>query len=482
MKAAKLPFIIFGLGAAVGFSACNASSESESQASISQAASSTLVKSFSLRPNIKIMQNLDSVFFSIDQVKGEIFNADSLPWGTDVRKLAVEYTLGATGSVEIIMPSLSSGQDTVINLVNNPTDSINFSGGRVWMRVTSSNSEYERIYDLKVNVHKMNADSLQWSTDVKSLPGYLAYPTDAGATEFGGKYYVMTQNASDLRLSVTNNPGSASWQIVSTSGLPYNVKSSSLCASTSGLYVMSEDGKLFESTDAATWSEVDNGWSHIYGGYAGDVIGVKGNQWVAYPSGKGGQLSAGMPVEGTSQMWTFSNDWELEPQAMIVGGKKADGTLSGQAWGFDGNRWMQLSDQMGARTLPAASGITLFPYFTYKTGETSMFIVTRQSAWIAMGGKLANGNIQQKVYYSLDNGINWLEAPESMQLPSGVAARAGASVILCDKTFSTSRAIRPITEWDAPYIYMVGGRNASGQFYNQIRTGVLNRLTFKPLQ
>ena len=45
--------------------------------------SGTAVKSFSLKENDQVLNNIDSVFFSIDLVNGMIFNADSLPVGTD---------------------------------------------------------------------------------------------------------------------------------------------------------------------------------------------------------------------------------------------------------------------------------------------------------------------------------------------------------------------------------------------------------------
>ncbi len=485
MKAGILPVIIFGLCASVGFTACESSSDSESQESISRVASSTLVKSFSIRPNVKVMQHLDSVFFSIDQVKGEIFNADSLPWGTDVRKLTVAYSLGGNGPVEIIMPSLTTGRDTVIDLVNHPNDSINFSSGRVWMRVTSSDGEFERIYNLKVNVHAMNADSLQWDTTVLPMPGtnHVA-PTAARAVEAGGKYYLMTRDAVDIRLCRADTPDSRTWQTVASPTLPANVDVASLCASSDALYLLDDAGQLLTSADGGeTWTVADGGWSHLYGGFGPDVVGVKGSQWVCYPSDRHGELEADMPVKGTSQMWTFTNEWAVEPQAMLVGGVKADGSYSGLAWGFDGSRWMQFSDQMGTRILPAATGMQLFPYFTYRTGA-SVFSVTRQSAWIAMGGLMADGKVQPSVYYSLDNGINWRMAPDGMQLPAALSPRVDASVLLCDKSFSVagSKAVKPVTQWDAPYVYLAGGHNASGLLYNQIWTGVLNRLTFKPLQ
>ncbi|WP_302265615.1 DUF6242 domain-containing protein, partial [uncultured Duncaniella sp.] len=47
------------------------------------------ISSFSLSKDDSVLRALDSVFFSIDLINAEIYNADSLPKGTDIRKLVV---------------------------------------------------------------------------------------------------------------------------------------------------------------------------------------------------------------------------------------------------------------------------------------------------------------------------------------------------------------------------------------------------------
>lgn len=478
-----LKFIILASAACAALSACN-SSEQEEMENVSKLASSTLVKSFSLNSNYKLMAKLDSVFFSIDQVKAEIFNADSLPWGTDVRKLTVNVGLPSTGSLEIIMPKLSDGTDTVIDLQQNPTDSINFSHGRVWLRVGSNNGDFQRIYTVKVNVHQCNPDSLQWDTSVSALPSTLATPLRERTVELNGTYYSLTRNASALQLSTTTDPASKTWTHSAVTSLPADVDVHSLTASTDALYILTGTGALLTSTDGIYWQQAqEGGWSHLYGGFGSDVVGVKGSQWATYPGGRSGEIPAEMPVKATSPMWSYSSEWAIEPQAIFVGGTTASGAHSGHAWGFDGERWMQLSGRNGRRALPEADNMQLFPYFTFIKGNR-VFFTNRQSAWIAFGGRLADGSVQKKVYVSLDNGLNWREGSESIQLPKEIAPRWGASVVLCEKTFTVngSRAVKPITEWDAPYIYLIGGHDASGRLFDQTWCGVINRLTFRPLQ
>lgn len=481
MKLRFAKFIISGLLIGGLLTACNKKTDDdEDETSLADVGSaSTIVTGFSLKSNHKLLVGLDSVFFSIDQVTAQIFNADSLPNGTDVRKLQVSVSAPtAAKSVDIIMPSLYNGKDTVINYLKNPKDSINFSQGSVMLRVTSASGQEERVYTVKVNVHKINADSLQWNATCEKLPSNLSQrPVDAKSVQLGDKYYTLTTNSTGASMAISTDPLLGQWNSQSTE-LPADARVQTLCATTDALYIIGGD-KLFRSTDGLTWTDTETeGWTWLYGGYDTDIVGAKGSQWATYPTSATGAIPAAMPVKGTSTLWTYTDDWFISPQAIFVGGVTADGSYSGDAWGFDGANWGRLSSR---NALPEAEGITLFPYFTYRTGNNKFYIITRYSCWIAIGGKTEKG-LNNKVYISLDNGVNWREAPLAMQLPSALSPRFGASVMLADKTYGVSRAVTPITSWDAPFILLSGGKNAQGSLYDQLWTGVINRLTFKPLQ
>ena len=66
------------------FTSCNSDSDSSDSEVIY---GSTQVKSFKLKANSNVLSGLDSVFFSIDLVNAQIYNADSLPFGTKTDKL-----------------------------------------------------------------------------------------------------------------------------------------------------------------------------------------------------------------------------------------------------------------------------------------------------------------------------------------------------------------------------------------------------------
>ncbi len=484
MNFKPLRFIITALITSGLICSCNKDSdESKAEEVLTDVGtSSTIVSSFSLKSNYKLLVGLDSVFFSIDQVNARIFNADSLPEGTDVRKLQV--SIGApssASSVQIIMPSRYDGRDTVINYLKNPNDSINFSQGGVMLRVNSANNEHERVYTINVNVHKVKADSLQWQTTRRTLPSTLSPRANAEkSVKFADKYFCLTANsAGQAQMAVSTDPLTDQWDIKPAT-LPAGARVETLCATTDALFLLAGTD-LYRSADGLSWtSTASSGWTWLYGDYGDQVLGAQGSNWALYPSGTSGVIPADMPVSGTSALWTYTDEWFIYPQAIFAGGVTASGALSGDAWGFDGTGWGRLTSR---GSLPAAEGITLFPYFTFLSGNNKFYVITKHSCWIALGGKLANGTLNTKVYTSLDNGVTWRQAASTLQLPEAIGPRYGASVILDDKTFGPgSRAIAPITQWDAPYVILSGGLTAKGVLYNEQWTGVINRLTFKPLQ
>lgn len=90
---------------------------------------------------------------AIDQVNRLIFNTDSLPKGCRADRI-VFSTFNSSGTTAI--KSLFTGQDTIYV----PTDSTDFSREREVTVFSQSNTN--RTYRIKVNVHREEGDSLIW--------------------------------------------------------------------------------------------------------------------------------------------------------------------------------------------------------------------------------------------------------------------------------------------------------------------------------
>ena len=161
---------------------------------------------------------------------------------------------------------------------------------------------------------------------------------------------------------------------------------------------------------------------------------------------------------------------------MTVGGRTADGALSGDTWAYDGQSWVKLS-----AGLPEATGYAVTPYVISET-DTISWRVKESDVLLAFGGRTAK-EINRTVYLSRDYGVTWKKADQLLQLPKEMPTVYDADAIVFEKLLTltdpttvkgrwrkiglevplnlnaggwvaASRAVKPITEWECPYLYM----------------------------
>lgn len=480
--------------------------------------SSVAVTGFTLADNPKVLNNLDSVFFAIDLDKALIYNADSLPKGTDIRKLVVNITTDGSSTCELSFKNLN-GKDTVVNYLTNSTDSINFSDGPVKLHLVSVDQEYSRDYYIHVNVHKIDPDSMAWGQALRrNLPSTFGVPAHQKTVKKGEKLFCLTNSGSNYCLASAGHPEGL-WNMASVS-FPFTPSLTSFSSTDDALYILATDGSLYKSADEGkNWTATGETWTHIIGGYGANLLGVRSQGGVyyhaSYPAiGTSAAVAANFPVSNTSQLYIYSNKWEASPQAIMLGGKTASGKTESHTWAFDGKTWADLTERAPA----AASDWTLVPYYECKV-DTVTWRSDKADVLIAIGGIKENGTLQPDVYVSKDLGFKWRKASSNMQLPKYIGSRYNAQAFVFSLTnkektqrglsatsewelfeapelpagwvvaspsplrrhSAGTRAIAPAKEWQTPYIYMFGGYNEAGSLYNTVWRGVINRLEFRPI-
>jgi hypothetical protein len=197
-------------------------------------------------------------------------------------------------------------------------------------------------------------------------------------------------------------------------------------------------------------------------------------------------IEAGFPVSHSSDMIQTDNTWTISQQAMIVGGYDANGQLLRDVWGFDGHHWGKINN-IHTRTLPALADATLFPYYTYKA-LSGVRRYALQETWFVMGGRLADGTLNGKVYLSNTQGITWSQADSTMAMPSEMPKFYGAQAFVNEETLSASgpsyapgRVSSAVTTWECPFLYLMGGYNDQGDLLPYTWRGVYNRMTNYPV-
>ena len=336
-------FLIYLIAAFLTASAavsCNSDDDYETELYVPS--SNVAITSFSLGANSKILANLDSVHFTIDLERALIYNADSLPKGTDISRLLV--TLQSSGAnVEFnVKNGTRLEADTTFTYSN--SDSIDFTGD-VRIIVTAADEVTKRIYTVKVNVHEMLPDTLCWNRLARrNLPSIGSRVVEQRAVSYRGKAYCLLNEGDGYVLSSIDNPGNNVWTKQEIT-LPFTPDVRSLTATDDAVYILDSEGALYYSYDLLSWQPCGTVWKSISGAYADKVLGVADEsgalKHVAYPAIDGFSampLEPKFPVANTSDMIMIDSEWNISPVGIITGGTDADGNVVGDTWGFDGTR------------------------------------------------------------------------------------------------------------------------------------------------
>lgn len=482
-------------------SSCNSKSD---DAYGEDASSSVAVTNFCLKASPLIMDNIDSVFFSIDLRNQIIFNPDSLPKGTRIDALIPVITYPSTVSGAVISMSGGTKKEGDIDYKNNPADSIDFTGN-VTLTLTAQDGVTTRSYRLKVNVHEYTPDSLVWDkVAVSKLPSRLPSPVEQKSVALDNIVRTLIlENDGTYTLATTGDIYEDEWTKEEIT-LPGGADVRSFTATPSAFYLLDESGNLMTSDDATVWTTTGQTWHSIIGAFGDAIIGIKGDanglSHCHYPASADladSPLEADFPITGYSNLCVSGNEWSDAPTGIIAGGTLSDGTLSGATWAYDGSSWVKIS----GRGLPPITGCTLVPYYSYKQTGT-LWIQTEFQVWMTIGGLLEDGKLCRKPYLSYNNGVDWKEGDTLIELPEYIPSMTGLDnvVITTPMRYDLSdgwagmpaRRLPPYcriaynvtgydVSWDCPYIYLLGGKGTDGKLYDNIWRGVLARLTFAPL-
>ena len=472
---------------------CNKDKDDEETYSYSTSTQTTLVTGFALQANNDVLINLDSVHFTVDYDRGLIYNADSLPVGTDISALKVTvHLLNAVSSAVFNITDATKQADTTINYSSSMNTSIDFTGKTI-LTVTSQDESRVKDYEVKVLVHKVNPDSLVWPQSWRrDLPGYKS-GIQHKAVMLDGAYRIMTHDGAECRLLTALAPNQAIWdsEVVE---LPFTPDVSSLVSTGETLYMLDIDGVLYSSDDGRSWTSCGVTWHTLLGCYEDCAMGIiRGSDGGYYhdefPHGDDFTVTAveeGFPVSNASGMVEVSNDWTQASQAMIVGGKDSNGNVLNAVWGYDGTRWGKISNNHG-QELPGLCDATLFRYYTY----TQLKGVRRyglQNTWFIMGGQLADGSLNDAIYLSNSQGVTWASGDTTYFQPSHMPKFYGAQAFVHSETMTASganylpRRVQSLSAtWDCPYLYLFGGYGEDDALLPNVWRGVYIRLTNSPI-
>ncbi len=180
---------------------------------------------------------------SIDQINNRIYNSDSLPYGTDVAS-ATFSSFAATGSLGI----KEIGSDWYNTYSYN--QATNFSTPR-HIRVYTPDGSRFRTYEVKLNVHKQQANDWNWQ-NIAQVDAFASL-SEIRSMVKDDCIYVWGSNdgRSTLVKAATSSP--EAWE---TFTLSQDIDTRYVQFMDELFYTLA-DGKLIKSTDGIDWLEAD---------------------------------------------------------------------------------------------------------------------------------------------------------------------------------------------------------------------------------
>ncbi len=413
----KSIFQVFGLCVAVAalFSSCLNSDESSvtlyGDAAISSFSLGTLNQyQYVQRPSTgkrdslaKIALAGTSFKMSIDQLKHEIYNLDSLPYGTDVKK--VVCTVASKNSGGIALVGIDGTQSWYV-----ATDSIDFSVPRTF-RIFSSNGSHQRDYKVWLNVKKDSSQTFGWE-QTASEPLLASMAAGMKALWLKGRLVVFGPTEG-VTHAVASADGKSWRQLGQNINTPFSADAWQNVVLKGGYVYMLSGSTLLRSEDAETWEQVDTRASlkRLFGAGTRELFAIGTNDSIMASTDGGttwateqlDESTAYLPTQGMASICFSYAQSDQTDYVLLVGN-------DGKAM----RSWRKLS------TYNTEKPEGRWVYMPVDAANGMQLPVQTQLSLVNYAGKVLAIASNALVYQTRDQGISW-QTVASYQLPSNVA-------------------------------------------------------------
>ena len=337
--------------------------------------------------------------FTIDQINRQIYNKDSLPKEVDVTRVLA--SISADNGVYYVN---KNGKDTLWT----SADSLDFTNAVTFKVLAYSelqnNFVFGKPYTVKVNVHKLNPDSLFWKHF-----GDKKFANDVTLKEQKAVYindyiYVFGETAEgNVKIYKANvNRGNfTSWEEISTSITSIDINSAIVYNNEVHFIA---GGKLYNLKDNQIGSETN----------LSNLISVNGDKLLAYTTG--------------NKIVSLNSDGTKAKETDFIKGKNLNGRISAVSYTAEHNTSLWRTIVMKNRVKEVESDTTAMVFNNISSEDkwqeyTPINPTTCPNqgniSMISYDGKLfAYGEEFDYFYSSTDNGLNWKKEEGYMIFPT----------------------------------------------------------------
>lgn len=389
--------------------------------------------------------SMESFSFTIDQLSGQIYNSDSLPFCTNISKVVAN--ISCEGILSIYVDSAD------VYEAYSSTDSIDFTSPRK-LRVYSLGGESYKDYTVTVNVHRVEPEKMEWTLS-QAVEGVAP----ERALEVNSTMYLFGKDSEGVAVVAnTSIEGEPVWSIAHLSGLPAAADLTTIHLFKGMFYAVAE-GCVYSSVDAVAWNLAasESGAIAIVGASDEDgKLWIAGEQGLFYSTDgvafdAAGDLPANFPLYGVSTMsYPLKHNNSIIRYVLVGYATEAkDGEV--YVWNrlSTEEKWTCYNNTGNEFVCPALKGLAVLHY----DGHLFAF----GGAGTVCGKEVEAFN---SFYVSKDNGIVWKEYQSFYQrLPKELKGDNAPFAVAVDSR---------------NYMWIMNSGTDGG-----VRKGIINRLGFQ---
>lgn len=452
MKLKQITKLLFAIFFVFTISSCNDDSTQTTQVN---PAADAQIYSFKLAANYynaldsATYPALTTTKFAIDQFKLLIYNPDSLPYQTRLKKFATTLgysSLATPSKVEILYADSVVAWDS--------SDSIDYSLFPK-IKVTAADGVNAYEYEVRLLIRKVDPDTLLWTKSTMQLPASISKQK---TLLYNNKFYTFAISGSQLNLHTADKSSIVYASPQAISGITAaNVVLESITLYNDGFYAIDNTNKGYYSEDGITWEAKADNILAIVGVLPAatadkDVLlVVSGDISAPYFSSTTDMVTltqirafnstekASFPISDFSSVSNISRGNLNQNILSVTGGKDINGTFRNLTWSMqrDNDGSFRIISNQAHATFAAKAGIVSFLYDGY------LYALT--------GNK----------FYKSSFGDIWKAAPNKEILDPKMPSGSAQSVIVDNEN----------------YIWIFGGISSSNAQIREIWKGRLNKLS-----
>jgi hypothetical protein len=386
--------------------------------------------------------------FYVDNFAGLIYNPDSLPYQTRIDSLFPSIIFFSSNGNILINDTLPWKVGDILDF-SQPMSLSNYS----------EDGEHQKKYQIRVNVHQLNPDSMVMNALSSNFPGIAARNK---TLIHHGLFKTFFAPDSGSVISYTSTDHGLNWTAdAPVSGLNDTILIQSLTEFKEKYYLLGKQGSIYNSTDLNQWSgsadstKVKTLFGKLEGRkflsedvLTGIILDNKGDLRFARFKGDSAGWESGqiIPEDFPVADYAITNYKTVTdvPYISLLGGINARGELNGDSWStMDGLYWVKVNNK--PLIIEPRKGASLFHY------DDKMFYY---------GGLNSLGRHDSSLYISGNHGMSW----------------SAADTVLQFFDIKEGLAYQHILVEEDKYIWIFGGE--SGDISNKVWKGNIHRKLF----